>query len=149
MSIKINRLEEGHNSYPVRECCPCHFIFVCILLYHSLNNNQLLPVMFALNISRNRPSCQTISNAFWASVSAIKMDLLFSIYKKGGKPADNPNSYRKITVTNPIGKLIEKLHLCRNTQNICKTQSALQNGFTGGQSPFVLFRICFFGQHKS
>ena len=56
-------------------------MFVCILLYHSLNNNQLLPVMFALNISRNRPSCQTtcISNAFWASVSAIKMDLLFSI----------------------------------------------------------------------
>jgi len=57
--------------------------------------------------------------------------------KKGGKPADNPNCYRKITVTNPIGKLIEKLHLCRNTQNICKTQSALQKGFTRGESPTI------------
>jgi hypothetical protein len=40
-------------------------------------------------------------------------------------------------VTNPIGKLIEKLHLCRNTQNICKTLSALQKGFTGGESPTI------------
>jgi hypothetical protein len=46
-------------------------------------------------------------------------------------------SYRKITFTNPIGKLIEKLHLCRNTQNICKTQSALQKGFTRGESPTI------------
>jgi hypothetical protein len=57
--------------------------------------------------------------------------------KKSGKPTDNPNSYRKITVTNPIGKLIEKLHLCRNTKNICKTQSALQKGFTRGESPTI------------
>jgi hypothetical protein len=34
-------------------------------------------------------------------------------------------------------KLIEKLHLCRNTQNICKTQSALQKGFTRGESPTI------------
>jgi hypothetical protein len=46
----------------------------------------------------------------------LKSGIACPIYKKGGKPADNPNSYRKITVTNPIGKLIEKLHLCRNTK---------------------------------
>ena len=40
-------------------------------------------------------------------------------------------------VTNRIGKLIEKLHLCRNTQNTCKTQSALQKGFTRGESPTI------------
>jgi hypothetical protein len=67
----------------------------------------------------------------------LKSGIACPIYKKGGKPADNPNSYRKITFTNPIGKLIEKLHLCRNTQNICKTQSALQKGFTRGESPTI------------
>jgi hypothetical protein len=29
------------------------------------------------------------------------------------------------------------LSLCRNTQNICKTQSALQKGFTRGESPTI------------
>lgn len=67
----------------------------------------------------------------------LKSGIACPIYKKDGKPTDNPNSYRKITVTNPIGKLIEKLHLCRNTQNICKTQSALQKGFTRGESPTI------------
>jgi hypothetical protein len=67
----------------------------------------------------------------------LKSGIACPIYKKGGKPTDNPNSYRKITVTNPIGKLIEKLHLCRNTQNICETQSALQKGFIGGESPTI------------
>jgi hypothetical protein len=52
----------------------------------------------------------------------LKSEIACPIYEKGGKLADNPNSYRKITVTNPIEKLIEKLHLCRNTQNICKTR---------------------------
>ena len=65
------------------------------------------------------------------------MGLPARFIKKDGKPTDNPNSYRKITVTNPIGKLIGKLHLCRNTQNICKTQSALQKGFTRGESPTI------------
>jgi hypothetical protein len=67
----------------------------------------------------------------------LKSGIACPIYKKGGKPTDNPNSYRKITVTNPIGKLIEKLHLCRNIQNICKTQSALQKGCTRGESPTI------------
>lgn len=62
------------------------------------------------------------------------MELPARFIKKGGKPTDNPNSYTKITVTNPIGTLIEKLHPCRNIQNICKTPSALPKGFTEGES---------------
>jgi hypothetical protein len=88
--------------------------------------------------SRNNPVCQTTSKALRASISATyKGDLLLfasaissdkmraailqipktlksgiacPILKKG-KPAHDPNSYRKITITNLIGKVIEKIHL--------------------------------------
>ena len=33
------------------------------------------------------------------------------MYKKNGKPVNDPNSYRRITISNIIGKLVEKLHL--------------------------------------
>ncbi|CAC5371843.1 unnamed protein product [Mytilus coruscus] len=56
---------------------------------------------------------------------------------KKGKPKEDPGSYRKITITNPIGKLTEKLHLVRNKDNICNIQSILQKGFTQGEIPLV------------
>jgi len=40
----------------------------------------------------------------------FKLDLVSPVFKKKGKPVDDPNSYRKITVTNVINKVIEKLH---------------------------------------
>ena len=54
---------------------------------------------------------------------------------KKGKPATDPNSYRKITVTNFIGKIVEKIHLNRNEPNIVSKQSKLQKGFTRGEMP--------------
>lgn len=59
------------------------------------------------------------------------------IYKKGGKPQQDPGSYRRITVTSAIGKILEKLHLNRNKKNISEHQSCLQRGFTEGVSPTV------------
>ena len=38
----------------------------------------------------------------------LKSGIACPIYKKGGIPTDNPNSYRKITVTNPIGETDRK-----------------------------------------
>lgn len=55
----------------------------------------------------------------------------------GRKPKDDPNSYRRITVTSTIGKVIEKLHLQMNQKSICKQQSCFQKGFTEGESPVI------------
>ncbi|VDI37463.1 Hypothetical predicted protein [Mytilus galloprovincialis] len=59
------------------------------------------------------------------------------IESKKGKPKEDPGSYRKITITNPVGKLTEKLHLVRNKDNISNIQSPLQKGFTQGEIPLV------------
>ncbi|VDI04475.1 Hypothetical predicted protein [Mytilus galloprovincialis] len=69
--------------------------------------------------------------------TVLKNGIACQIFKSGGKPIDNPNSYRKITVTNPIGKMIEKLHLSRNSKTISKIQSILQKGFTEGECPAI------------
>ncbi|CAG2242211.1 unnamed protein product [Mytilus edulis] len=69
--------------------------------------------------------------------TVLKNGIACPIFKSGGKPIDNPNSYRKITVTNPIGKMIEKLHLSRNSKTISKIQSILQKGFTEGECPAI------------
>ncbi|CAC5414421.1 unnamed protein product [Mytilus coruscus] len=69
--------------------------------------------------------------------TVLKNGIACPIFKNGGKPIDNPNSYRKITVTSPIGKLIEKLDLSRNNKNISKNQSILQKGFTEGECPVI------------
>ncbi|CAG2194397.1 unnamed protein product [Mytilus edulis] len=57
--------------------------------------------------------------------------------RKKGKPKEDPGSYRKITINNPVGKLSEKLHLVRNMDNISNIQSPLQKGFTQGEIPLV------------
>jgi len=36
---------------------------------------------------------------------------LICVFKNEGKPKDDPNSYRKITITSSVGKVIEKIHL--------------------------------------
>lgn len=67
----------------------------------------------------------------------LRNGISYPIYKKGGKPKDDPNSYRKITVTSTLGKIVEKLHLARNKDTITEKQSCLQKGFTEGESPSI------------
>ena len=65
----------------------------------------------------------------------VVSDVLF--LKNGGKPKEGPNSYRRITVTSAIGKVLEKLHLYRNQSTIRHQQSYLQKGFTEGEAPSI------------
>ncbi|VDI24656.1 Hypothetical predicted protein [Mytilus galloprovincialis] len=44
----------------------------------------------------------------------IKSGIVCPVFKSGGKPKDDPNSYRKITITSSVGKVVEKIHLSRN-----------------------------------
>ena len=55
------------------------------------------------------------------------------IFKNGGKPKEDPNSYRRITVTSAIGKVLEKLHLSRNQSSIRHQRK----GFTEGEAPSI------------
>lgn len=49
---------------------------------------------------------------------AFKSGIITPIYKKQGKPLNDPNSYRRITISNSIGKVFETLQLNRNTKVI-------------------------------
>ena len=64
----------------------------------------------------------------------FKLDLVSPVFKKKGKPVEDPNSYRKITVTNVINKVIEKLHPDDSCSVIADAQNSLQKGFTAGVS---------------
>ncbi|XP_033728127.1 uncharacterized protein LOC117317427 [Pecten maximus] len=64
----------------------------------------------------------------------LKAGIATPVLKKGKQNTD-PNSYRKITVTNLIGKVIEKIHLQHNNSLILKQQSKLQKGFTKNEMP--------------
>ena len=45
------------------------------------------------------------------------MELDDQFIKNGEKPKDDPNSYRRITVTSTIRKVIETLHLHMNQKS--------------------------------
>lgn len=64
----------------------------------------------------------------------LKAGIVTPILKKG-KPAKHPDSYRRITVTSIIGKVIEKEILCRTKALGKEKRSPLQFGFTEGVSP--------------
>ncbi|KAK3086058.1 hypothetical protein FSP39_012864 [Pinctada imbricata] len=66
---------------------------------------------------------------------SFKNGIITPIYKKQKKPIEDPNSYRRITVSDTIGKVFEKLHLDSVRSQIEKHQSTLQRGFTKGTSP--------------
>ena len=66
----------------------------------------------------------------------LKSGIACPILKKG-KPAHDPNSYRKITITSLIGKVIEKIHLTRNSNAVTEQQNKLQKGFTQGEMPII------------
>ena len=54
---------------------------------------------------------------------------------KKGKPAKQPNSYRRITITSIVGKIIEKHLLQHIRSKLDPVQSRSQFGFTRGNSP--------------
>ena len=47
-----------------------------------------------------------------------------------GNPKQDPNSYRKNTITTLLGKMIENIHLNLNSVNVSNQQNRLQKGFT-------------------
>ena len=57
------------------------------------------------------------------------------MYKKQGKPVNDPNSDRRITISNINGKLVEKLYLDSVAGMLNTTQNRLQRGFTKDVSP--------------
>jgi hypothetical protein len=67
----------------------------------------------------------------------FKLGLITPIHKKAGKPQDDPDMYRKITVNSILGKVFEKLYLTRVKPKIRKEQSPLQFGFTEELSPTI------------
>ena len=74
-----------------------------------------------------------------AVIKSGKMPLSFKIGSiipvlKKSKTAKNPNSYRCITITSIIGKVIEK-HMIKQAKPILEHQSHLQFGFFSGCSP--------------
>lgn len=57
------------------------------------------------------------------------------MYKKQGKPVNDPNSDRRITISNINGKLVEKLYLDSVAGMLNTAQNRLQRGFTKDVSP--------------
>ena len=60
----------------------------------------------------------------------FKLGYITPIYKKHGKPIHDPNSYRRITITSLIGKILEKYILQTAFAEIEHGQNPLQKGFT-------------------
>jgi hypothetical protein len=69
--------------------------------------------------------------------NTLKTGIGCPIFKNGGKPKEDPNSYRRIMVTSAIGKILDKLHVSRNHSSIRHQQSYLQKGFTKGEAPSI------------
>ena len=60
----------------------------------------------------------------------FKLGYINPIYKEHGKPIHDPNSYRRITITSLIGKVLEKYILQTAFAKIESGQNPLQKGFT-------------------
>ena len=65
----------------------------------------------------------------------FKEALITPIYKRQGKPVSDPSSYRRITITNILGKIVEKVHLHLAQNMLDGAQNKLQRGFTKDTSP--------------
>lgn len=70
--------------------------------------------------------------------SMLKSGIVCPVFKNGGKPKDDPNSYRKITITSCVGKVVEKIHLSGNENRILSVQNKMQKGFTKGEIPSIV-----------
>ena len=66
----------------------------------------------------------------------LKSGIVCPVFKNGGQPKDDPNSYRKITITSCVGKVVEKIHLSRNENRILSVQNKMQKG--RGEIPSIV-----------
>ena len=57
------------------------------------------------------------------------------MYKRHDKPLEDPNYYRRITVSSIVGKLFEKVLLKKILPTLREKQNKLQRGFTKGVAP--------------
>jgi len=81
----------------------------------------------------------TIANKILESGSVpecLKNGIITPILKKN-KPAKKPDSYRRITVTSIVGKVIEKEILAQTKKTGTSHKSSLQYGFTEGVPPLT------------
>ena len=62
--------------------------------------------------------------------NTFKEGVITPVYKKQGKPLQDPNSYRRITITSILGKIVEKVHLNFAASMLNAAQNRLQRGFT-------------------
>ncbi|CAG2202476.1 unnamed protein product [Mytilus edulis] len=65
----------------------------------------------------------------------FKEGIVSPLFKGHGKPICLAKSYRRITVSPVMGKLMESVHLCLEEPKLLKVQSRLQRGFTAGVNP--------------
>jgi hypothetical protein len=61
-------------------------------------------------------------------------------FKNGGKPKDDPNSYRKITISSCVGKVVEKIHLFRNENRILSVVIAAHSTLFSKLNQYTNFR---------
>ncbi|CAG2231442.1 unnamed protein product [Mytilus edulis] len=61
--------------------------------------------------------------------------IITPIHKSHGKPLQDPNSYRRITVCSIMGKVFETIHLSKISPDLDRLQNKLQRGFTKRVSP--------------
>ena len=59
------------------------------------------------------------------------------MYKKPGKPVNDPNSYRRVTITSIIDKLVKKVHLDSISEMLGKVQNKLQRGYINNTFPSI------------
>ena len=65
----------------------------------------------------------------------FKSGIITPVYKKQDKPINDPNSYRRITVSSVIGKLFEKVILHKISPLLKERQNPLQRGFSKDIAP--------------
>ena len=96
----------------------------------------ILNVMFAGDVLAN--CLNSVVNDILSSgkiPDVFKQGGITPVYKKPGKPINDPNFYRRITITSIVGKLVEKVHLDTVTEMLSKVQNKLHRGFTKDTSP--------------
>ena len=67
--------------------------------------------------------------------SIFKSGIITPVYKRHDKPLEDPNSYRRITVSSIVGKLFEKVLLKKILPTLREKQNELQRGFTKDVAP--------------
>jgi hypothetical protein len=67
--------------------------------------------------------------------NSMHRGILTPVYKRGGKPVDEPGSYRGITVCSLLSKILEHFIVLHTETLLDPRQSELQCGFTRGTSP--------------